>query len=73
MLGNVYEWCLNKNLGPKAPTCIAIDNSNTPRRIRGGSWKDSSSHLPLISGKKADPVSQTDWIGFRVACEIEKI
>lgn len=71
MVGNVWEWCLNKSKRPEEPEAVHIDEENEARVIRGGSWFDASLNLraSFRDGNFAD--SRHNFLGFRLAQDIE--
>ncbi len=64
MIGNVWEWCLNKDSDSKN---IAVDKSNDHRVLRGGAWSYNSSSARAAGRHRDRPVSGNVVNGFRVA------
>ncbi len=73
MEGNLCEWCLNTCDRPEPPESLRIDNSDTSRVVRGGSWDYKPEDLSNISERymySAEPVVPVNTIGFRLAQDI---
>jgi formylglycine-generating enzyme required for sulfatase activity len=69
MSGNVFEWC-NDWYGSYAAsnaTDPAGPSSGSNRVVRGGGWIGGSSYCRSSFRSGNDPVSRTDYIGFRAA------
>jgi formylglycine-generating enzyme required for sulfatase activity len=80
MSGNVWEWVstiyadyflypYNSNDGRES----SIDNGNTPRGLRGGSWLRDSVRAtsPFRNYSISNPISNADGIGFRCARDFQ--
>jgi formylglycine-generating enzyme required for sulfatase activity len=75
MHGNVSEWCLDTwhrtyDEHPKDGSAwISTDlDKDSPRIIRGGSWKDPSYACRSASRNRLDPNIKADNVGFRIVC-----
>jgi hypothetical protein len=67
MAGNVWEWCLKTYEQPEAPEPLPIDESNTSRVLRGGSWDNKPENLRVSARGRYYADTQTNSIGFRLA------
>ena len=66
MVGNVWEWCLNKY---DQPEYTAPDRSGQSRVLRGGSWYSSPGYHAHNSGRYGPyPDNRSGRDGFRVVC-----
>jgi formylglycine-generating enzyme required for sulfatase activity len=65
MLGNIWEWCLNKDDGPED---TAIDKSGDSRALRGGSWYDGPGSARAALRYGLLPDGRSGGRGFRVVC-----
>ncbi len=63
MLGNVWEWCLDRRED------AATGETRDPV-MRGGGWRSGGFHCTAVAHDPADPRRRGDSIGFRVACTI---
>ncbi|MCA9962797.1 MAG: formylglycine-generating enzyme family protein [Anaerolineales bacterium] len=63
MVGNVWEWCLNKYGNP---TDVTIDQSKVLRALRGGSWGSLQSSVCSSFRSDSQPLNRDDLNGFRV-------
>lgn len=60
MAGNIWEWCLlNKYKDPLAPESLRIDESNTLRVLRGGSWSNKPGTLRVSYRSGTTPTTGT--------------
>ncbi|MCP4467935.1 MAG: SUMF1/EgtB/PvdO family nonheme iron enzyme [Halieaceae bacterium] len=64
LIGNVWEWCLNKYENPENE---ALDGDE-PRVLRGGSWLNDPDFARASLRYGYDPDDRLDGIGFRVVC-----
>jgi len=64
MSGNVWEWCRNKYNEPEE---TAVDQSNDPRVLRGGSWYFGQNNARAASRSYNYPGDRGNSVGFRVA------
>jgi hypothetical protein len=65
MVGNVWEWCLNKHDKPMDPS---IDRSGDPRAVRGGSWFASAAICRTAFRFSLSPELRVVDGGFRLLC-----
>ncbi len=71
MAGNVWEWCLNTSDNPQCPQSVHLDDSNTQRVIRGGSWNFLIPELLRPSlRERGTTVTRLNFLGFRLAQDI---
>jgi formylglycine-generating enzyme required for sulfatase activity len=70
MAGNVLNWCLNPYDHPEAPKSLRIDESNTPRVLRGGSWSNEPEVLRVSFRGEGYASFRLGYIGFRLAQDI---
>ena len=70
MAGNVWEWCLNTYEHPEAPESLRIDESNTARVLRGGSWHSRPVYLRVSYRNWNNADLRYNGIGFRLAQDI---
>ena len=70
MAGNVWEWCLNTYEHPEGPESLRIDDSNTSRVLRGGSWNNVPVDLRVSFRIWDYAVNRNNSIGFRLAQDI---
>ena len=66
MLGNVWEWCLNKFQNPKDLSATAVDRSDADRALRGGFFYDGARKCRSMDRIGVSPDSRSNGIGFRV-------
>ncbi|CCK78237.1 formylglycine-generating enzyme family protein [Desulfobacula toluolica] len=70
MGGNVKEWCLDvyhkKAYAKHAGKNPFYDSKGSSRVVRGGSFKDNTSHLRCTNRDKSIPGMRSDHIGFRL-------
>ncbi|MCP4468089.1 MAG: SUMF1/EgtB/PvdO family nonheme iron enzyme [Halieaceae bacterium] len=64
LIGNVWEWCLNKYENPENEAL----EGNVPWVLRGGSWNHDPGYARASSRLRYDPDFRNDNIGFRVVC-----
>lgn len=64
LVGNVWEWCLNKYDNPKNTSL----EGNAPRVLRGGSWFDGPEFVRASVRNWFDPDYRDYYVGFRVVC-----
>ena len=70
MAGNLWEWCLNKYEDPMAPESLRIDESNTGRVLRGGSWGNGPGTLRASHRNWNFADTRDYYIGFRLAQDL---
>jgi formylglycine-generating enzyme required for sulfatase activity len=63
MIGNVYEWCLNKY---QFVLDTSVDDSNESRVLRGGAYKFTYSYAKVNLRRFAHPQNLDNYTGFRV-------
>jgi formylglycine-generating enzyme required for sulfatase activity len=61
LLGNVWEWCLDRREDP------ATGERRDPA-LRGGGWRSGGFHCTVVAHDPGDPRLRADHVGFRVAC-----
>lgn len=66
LVGNVWEWCLNKHFKPKATKSHPDDVD--PRVVRGGSWSPGPGRAQFGTRSWNAPVDRFGDIGFRIVC-----
>lgn len=71
MAGNLWEWCLNKYGKPQDPDAIKIYALRDARAIRGGSWNNGPEDLRSSIRDWNNAGKRLDFIGFRLAQDIE--
>ena len=70
MVGNVWEWCLNKYENPNNPKATEVDSSKRQRALRGGSWTDTLGFLCSSYRFRFNPDYRSGNIGFRLVQNI---
>ncbi len=65
MMGNLWEWCLNKYDNPKAWNATKVDKSGQ-RVFRGGSWDNDPVYLRSSTRYRDSAVYWDFSIGFRL-------
>lgn len=70
MVGNVWEWCLNKFKHPEAPESLRIDESHRDRAVRGGSWNNRPVGLRVSTRNRFKAGYRPYFIGFRLVQDI---
>jgi hypothetical protein len=73
MVGNVWEWCLNKYERAGTSESLLIDKDVSSRRaVRGGSWNTRPPDSPSsLQPENKIPSVRDSEIGFRLAQDIE--
>ncbi|MDR4494662.1 MAG: SUMF1/EgtB/PvdO family nonheme iron enzyme [Nitrospirales bacterium] len=66
MAGNVWEWCLNTYDNPEKPKPVRLDDSESQRVSRGGSWSDGPENLRPSVRYRDDAVLRLNFLGFRL-------
>ena len=72
MLGNLWEWCLNKYDKPGQAQAILPSHDSGQRVIRGGSWNYDPGNLRASFRLRNDADFRGGNVGFRLAQDIEK-
>ena len=70
MAGNVWEWCLNTDEDPEKPESVCVDDSDSRRVIRGGSWGDEPEFVRTSFRDRFSADDRGNLIGFRLAQDI---
>jgi formylglycine-generating enzyme required for sulfatase activity len=70
MVGNVWEWCLNKYEDPMAPESRHINDIDGRRVLRGGSWFNKPGLLRVSGRVRFDADYRDIGIGFRLAQDL---
>ncbi|MEZ5592482.1 MAG: SUMF1/EgtB/PvdO family nonheme iron enzyme [Gammaproteobacteria bacterium] len=63
MAGNVWEWCLNQH---DEPSITSIDDADSARVLRGGSWGFPLDDARVTSSFKYLPNARSNLMGFRL-------
>lgn len=68
MVGNVWEWCLNRYQDPERPDAVNITDEPAWRVVRGGSYHNLTGSVPMRGGERS-PFHDPN-IGFRLLQEL---
>jgi formylglycine-generating enzyme required for sulfatase activity len=70
MAGNVKDWCLNVYADPEKPESVCVNDSDSRRVVRGGSWTTYRENLRTSFRARHNAGLQDYLIGFRLAQDI---